>query len=110
MFLGCRYTEILAQFGIRASQINVRGHRFSPTTDHVHFVPTNKKYVCIPISSTTYEQSRNKYLPGIISVHNPTNEHIITLMNSNSQEKLLNVVKFLMCAFNLRSSEINANT
>ena len=31
-------------------------------------------------------------------------------MNSNSQETILNVAKFLVCVFNLRSFKLDANT
>ena len=53
-------------------------------------------------------QLRNKYLSNIINVCDPR-KHLITLMNSNSQETILNVAKFLACAFNLRSSKLDVN-
>ena len=56
-----------------------------------------------------YDQLRSKYLPDIINVLDPR-KLLITLMNSNSQETILNVTKFQVCAFNLRSSKLDANT
>ena len=56
-----------------------------------------------------YDQLRSKYLPHIINVRDPQ-KHLITHMNSNSKETILNVAKFLMCVFNLRSSKLDANT
>ena len=106
------YRNSLAQFRMGVSQINLHRHRFSTTTDNttcpfcankleteIHFV-----FQC-PV----YNQLRSKYLPDIINVRDPR-KHIITLMNSNSQETILNVAKFLVCAFNQRSSELDANT
>ena len=49
------------------------------------------------------------YLPDILSVRDPR-KHLTTLMNSNYLEKNLNARKFLVCAFNLRSSKLDANT
>ena len=34
----------------------------------------------------------------------------IIILNSSSQETILTVVKFLVCAFNLMSSKLDANT
>ena len=56
-----------------------------------------------------YNQLRSKYLPDIIKVRDPR-KHLIILMNSSSQEEIINVAKFLVCAFNLRSSKLDANT
>ena len=56
-----------------------------------------------------YDQLRSKYLPDIINVHDPR-KLLITLMNSNSQETILNVANFPVYAFNLRSSKLDANT
>ena len=56
-----------------------------------------------------YNQLRSKYLPDIINVCDPR-KHLISLMNSSSQERILNVAKVLACALNLRSSKLDANT
>ena len=56
-----------------------------------------------------YNQLRSKYLPDIINVRDPR-KHLIILMNSSSQEAIINFAKFLVCAFNLRSSKLDANT
>ena len=55
-----------------------------------------------------YNQLRRKYLPDIINVRHPR-RHLIILKNSSSQEEIINVAKFLVCAFNLRSSKLDAN-
>jgi len=56
-----------------------------------------------------YNQLRSKYLADIINVRDPR-KHLIILMNSSSQERILNFAKFLACALNLRSSKLAANT
>ena len=63
--------------------------------------------VCLPLSLSL--QLRSKYLPYILCVLDPR-KHLTTLMTSNSQETILNAAKFLVCAFNLRSSELDATT
>ena len=45
------------------------------------------------------------YLPDILSVRDPR-KRLTTLMNSNSLETILNVTKFLMCAFNLKVIQV----
>ena len=106
------YRNSLAQFIMGVSQINIHRHQFSTGTDYttcpfcanqqeteIHFV-----FQC-PV----YNQLRGKYLRDIINVWDPR-KHFSILMNSSSQETILNVAKFLVCAFNLRSSKPDANT
>ena len=106
------YRNSLAQFIMGVSQINLHRHQFSTRTDNttcpfcanqqeteIHFV-----FQC-PV----YNQLRGKYLRDIINVWDPR-KHFSILMNSSSQETILNVAKFLVCAFNLRSSKLDANT
>ena len=104
------HRNCLTQFRMGVSQINLHRNWFSTTTDNttcpfcanqqetdIHFV-----FQC-PV----YNQLRSKYLPDIINVRNPR-KHLIILMNRNCQEAILNVAKFLVCAFNLRSSKLDA--
>ena len=42
--------------------------------------------------------------PDMINVRDPRKH--LTLVNNNSQETILNVAKFLVCAFNIRSSKL----
>ena len=106
------YRNSLAQIKMGVLEINLHRHRFSTITDNttcpfcanqqeteIHFV-----FQC-PV----YNQLRSKYLPDIINVCGPRKQFII-LMNSRSQETILNVEQFLVCAFNLRSSKLDANT
>ena len=100
------YRNCLAHFRMGVSQINLHRHRFSTTTDNttcpfcanqqeteIHFV-----FQC-----SVYNQLRSKYLPDIINVRDST-KHLIILMNSSSQEAILNVAKFLVYAFKLDAS------
>ena len=106
------YRNCLAQFRMGVSQINLHRHRFSTTTNittcpfcanqletEIHFV----------LQCPVYNQLRSKYLPYIINVRDPR-KHLIMLMDSSSQEEIINVAKFLVCAFNLRSSKLDPNT
>ena len=106
------YRNSLVQFRMGVSQINLYTHRFSKTTDNtacpfcanlqeteIHFV-----FQC-----PMHNQLRSEYLPVIINVRH-RRKHLITLMNSSSRETIVNVAKFLVCAFNPRSSKLDANT
>ena len=105
-------TNTLTQFRMGASQINLHRHRFSTTTDHTTCPCCASKQeteIRFVFQYPAYDQLRSKYLPDILNVRNPR-KHLTTLMNSNSQETIPNVTKFPVCANNLRSSKLDANT
>ena len=111
------YRNCLAQFRMGVSQINLHRHRFSTTTDNTTCPNTTCPF-CASRQETeihfvfqcpVYNQLRSKYLPDIINVCDP-GKHLTILMSSSSQEEILNVAKFLECAFTLRSSKLDANT
>ena len=58
---------------------------------------------------TAVKGLRSKYLPGVLSVRDPRKRHT-HLMNSSSQETVLNFAAFLMCAFNVRSAKIDVKS
>ena len=105
------YRNCLAQFRMGVSQINLHRHRISTTTANTtcpfcaNQQETETHFV---FQCPVYDQLRSKYLPDIINVRDHR-KHIILLMNSSSQETILNVAKFLVCAFKLRSSKLDAN-
>ena len=106
------YRNCLAQFRMGVSQINLHRHRFSTITDNTTcpFCATQQETeIHFVFQCPVYKQLRSKYLPYIINVRDPR-KHLIILMNSSSQEEIINVAKFLVCAFNLRSSKLDANT
>ena len=102
------YRNCLAQFRMGVSQINLHRHRFSTITDNTTcpFCATQQETeIHFVFQCPVYNQLRSKYLPYIINVRDPR-KHLIILMNSSSQEEIINVAKFLVCAFNLRSSKL----
>ena len=104
------YRNSLAQFRMGASQINLHRHRFSATDNKCQFCTNQQETeIHFAFQCPVYYQLRSKYLPDIINVRDPR-KHLIIFMNSSSQETILNVAKFLVCAFNLRSSKLDANT
>ena len=106
------YRNCLAQFRMGVSQINLHRHRFSTITDNTTcpFCATQQETeIHFVFQCPVYNQLRSKYLPDIINVRDPR-KHLIILMDSSSQEEIINVAKFLVCAFNLRSSKLDANT
>ena len=110
-----RYTEILSyssEWEYRRYISIDTGFQQQQIIQLGHFMPTNKKlkYILYSNVQCIYNQLRSKYLPDIINVRHPR-KHLIILMNSSSREtKSLNFAKFLVCAFNLRSSMLDANT
>ena len=48
---------------------------------------------------------RHKYLPDKASARD-NKSHFLSLVNSKSQQTVLNVAKFFVCAFNLRTSKM----
>ena len=105
------YKISLAEFRMGESQMNLHRHRFS-TTDHTTCTLCANKQeteIHFVFQCPVYDQLRSKYLLDILSVRSP-GKHLTTLMKSNSQVTILNVTKFLVCAFNLRSSKLAANT
>ena len=106
------YRNCLAQFRMGVSQINLHKHRFSTTTDNttcLFCAIQQETEIHLGFQCPEYNQLRSKYLPDIINVRDPR-KHLIVLMNSSSQEAIINFAKFLVCAFNLRSSKLDANT
>ena len=107
------YGNSLVQFRMGVSQIHLHRHRFLTTTDITtwsFYANQQETEIHFVFKCPVYNQLRSKYLPDIINVRHPR-KHLIIPMNSSSQEtKSLNVAKFLVCAFNLRSSKLDANT
>ena len=102
------YKYSLAEFRMGQSQINLHRHRFS-TTDHTTCTFCANKQeteIHFVFQCPVYDQLRSKYLLDILSVRSPR-KPLTTLMNSNSQVTILNVTKFLVCAFNLRSLDVH---
>ena len=76
-----------SQFRICVSQVNVHGHRFSPTTDRA----TSFFYV-------NEQETETHFIFECFSQESNTPENIsqLILMNIDSQEIILNVAKFLL--------------
>ena len=91
------YRSSLTRFRMGVSHINVDRPWFVPTTEHTMCVfCANKKWkIHFVFKCPVYDQLRSKYLADIISVHNPSISHT-NLTNGDSQNKVLNVVKFLL--------------
>ena len=90
------YSNCLAQFRMGVSQINLHRYRFSTTDNTTCPFCANQQETEIHFvfQCPVYNQLRSKYLPDIINVRDPR-KHLIILMNSSSQEAVLNVAKFL---------------
>ena len=108
------YRNAFAQFRTGVSQINVHQHRFSPTARNVACPfcveekkerKKEKKKVNVLLECPVYIFLRHKYLPDKASAHD-NKSHFLSLMNSKSQQTVFNVAKFLVCAFNLRTSKM----
>ena len=102
------YRNVLAQFRMGVSQINVHKYRYSKKTENwecpfctktleteEHFIFECPKYVDV----------RLKYLQIIVSTEYPVNGnlHVMKLC----EEKVLDFAKFLFYAFKLRSQALN---
>ena len=105
------YRNCLAHFRMGVSQINLHRHRFSTTDNTTCPFCANQQETEIHFvfQCPMYNQIRSKHLPDIINVRDST-KRLIILMDSSSQERILNVAKFLVCAFNRRSSKLDAST
>ena len=99
------YRNAFAQFRMSVSQINVHQHCFAPTACNVacpfcvEEKETDKK------KCPVYVFLRHKYLPDKASAHD-NRSHFLSLMKSKSQQTVFNMAKFLVCAFNLRTSKM----
>ena len=110
IFFGWTYTYIyaFAQFRMGVSQINVHQHRFSPTARNVacpFCVEEKETEIIVWLEYPVYVFLRHKYLPDKASAHD-NRSHFLSLMNSKSQQTVFIVAKFLVCAFNLRTSKM----
>ena len=102
------YGNAFAQFRMGVSQINVHQHRFSPTARSVacpFCVEEKEPEINILLEYPVCVFLRHKYLPDKVSAHD-NRSHFLSLMNSKSQQTVFNAAKFLLCAFNLRTSKV----
>ena len=102
------YRNAFAQFRMGVSQINVHQHRFLPTARNVacpFCVEEKETEITFLLECPVYVFLRHKYLPDKASAHD-NRSHFLSLMNSKSQQTVFNVAKFLVCAFNLRTSKM----
>ena len=98
------YRNAFAQFRMGVSQINVHQHRFSPTARNVA-CPFCVEEIHFLLECPVYVFLRHKYLPDKANAHD-NRIHFLSLMNGKSQQTIFNVAKFLICAFNLRTSKM----
>ena len=102
------YRNAFAQFRMGVSQINVHQHRFSPTARNVACplcVEEKETEIKFLLECPVYVFLRHKYLPDKASAHD-NRSRFQSLMNSKAQQTVFNVAKFLVCAFNLRTSKM----
>ena len=102
------YRNAFAQFRIGVSQTDVHQHRFSPTAGNVEClfcVEEKETEINILLECPVYVFLKHKYLPDKASAHD-NRSYFLSLMNSKSQHTVFSVAKFLVCAFNLKTSKI----
>ena len=102
------YRNAFARFRMGVSQINVHQHRFSPTARNVacpFCVEEKETEFVLMLECPVYVFLRHKYLPDKANTHD-NRSHFLSLMTSKSQQTIFNEAKFLVCAFNLRTSKI----
>ena len=102
------YRNAFAQFRMGVSQINVHQHRFSPTARNVacpFCVEEKETEIIFLLECPVYVFLRHTYLPDKASARD-NKSHFLSLVNSKSQQTVLNVAKFFVCAFNLRTSKM----
>ena len=102
------YRNAFAQFRTGIFQINVHQNRFSPTARNVacpFCVEEKETEIIFLLECQVYVFLRHKYLPDKANAHD-NRIHFLSLMNGKSQQTIFNVAKFLICAFNLRTSKM----